>query len=155
MGHTVATVVPGAAFARVDDNTYQVQVGRADDFMSLFNALEREDGLPAGILYMWTVTRPGVTSSTLTGDGLENSAFYSLLYVAQGLARLRAPQPMQVVVVSTELHSIGDAEPLTPDKALLLGPVRVIPQELPHLRCRSIDVVIPPTVRAPRPSPIS
>jgi NAD(P)-dependent dehydrogenase (short-subunit alcohol dehydrogenase family)/acyl carrier protein len=65
------------------------------------------------------------------------------MYLAQGLARLRTPQPVQLVVVSTGLHSISGTEPLTPDKATLLGPVRVIPQELPHVRCRSIDVMLP------------
>ena len=141
-GHSVATVVPGAAFARAGASTYHIRVGQPEDFTSLFAALERDGGLPASILYMWPVTRPDIVSSS-TVDGLQNSAFYSLLYLAQGVARLRTPQPLQLVVISTGLHAIGDAERLTPEKAMLLGPVRVIPQELPHLRCRSIDVVLP------------
>ena len=32
---------------------------------------------------------------------------------------------------------------LEPEKALLLGPLRVVPQELPRLRCRAVDVVLP------------
>ncbi len=31
---------------------------------------------------------------------------------------------------------------LYPEKATVLGPCRVIPQELPHIQCRSIDIVL-------------
>ena len=44
-------------------------------------------------------------------------------------------------VCSSDL--VTGADELEPGKALLAGPVRVIPQELPHVECRSIDVELP------------
>src|SRR5204863_7984536 len=44
-------------------------------------------------------------------------------------------------IVTTGLHAVFGDEPLTPSKATVLGPVRVIPQEYPQIACRAIDVV--------------
>ena len=44
--------------------------------------------------------------------------------------------------MSCGLYDVTGSEPLQPDAALLLGPCKVIPQEWPHIRCRSIDLAV-------------
>jgi NAD(P)-dependent dehydrogenase (short-subunit alcohol dehydrogenase family)/acyl carrier protein len=48
--------------------------------------------------------------------------------------------PLSIVAVTAGVHDVTGAETLHPEQALVLGPCRVIPQELPHVRCRQVDV---------------
>jgi amino acid adenylation domain-containing protein len=68
--------------------------------------------------------------------------FHSLLALAQALGRWPA-HPVRVAVVSTGVQPVTGDEDLVPERAALLGAVRVVPQELPHLSWRSIDVEPP------------
>jgi NAD(P)-dependent dehydrogenase (short-subunit alcohol dehydrogenase family) len=63
------------------------------------------------------------------------------------LARTASGRTTQLLVVSDGLHRIAASDRIAPAKATVLGPVHVIPQELPHIACRSID--IPSLMSAP------
>jgi NAD(P)-dependent dehydrogenase (short-subunit alcohol dehydrogenase family)/acyl carrier protein len=67
------------------------------------------------------------------------SGFFSLLYLAQMLARMK-DRPVDLLVISQDTHEVTGAESIDPVNATILGPCRVIPQELSHVTCRHIDV---------------
>ena len=64
--------------------------------------------------------------------------FDSLLYLAQAAGR--SPHPARITVVSRGLQDVSGRELLCPQQAGLLSLIRVIPQEAPLLRTRSIDI---------------
>jgi len=68
--------------------------------------------------------------------------FYSLLFLAQALGKQSVTEPLQLTVISNHLQTVTGEEPLSPEKATVLGAIKVIPQEYPNIRCRSIDVVL-------------
>ena len=70
-------------------------------------------------------------------------ALLSLLHLAQAIGELELTSPLQVTVVSSTLQWVSRADTVEAEKALLLGPVRVIPREHSNVRCQSIDVVYP------------
>jgi acyl transferase domain-containing protein len=73
-------------------------------------------------------------------DQLEERAFHGLVALGQALGRRGTAGPLRLTVVSDGLHRLpGDGAP-HPEKALLFGICRVLPQELPGLRCRSVDL---------------
>ena len=47
------------------------------------------------------------------------------------------------------MQSIAGEKELCPEKAAVLGPCKVIPQEYSNITCRSIDVVLPENGKAP------
>lgn len=49
-----------------------------------------------------------------------------------------------MLVISNHLQNVNGEEILCPEKATIIGPVRVISQEYPHIHCTSVDVVLPP-----------
>jgi NAD(P)-dependent dehydrogenase (short-subunit alcohol dehydrogenase family) len=67
------------------------------------------------------------------------AGFDSLLPLARALAR-HPNRPVILLVVSSGLVPLAGPDPLVPEKSTLLGPVTVTPQELPHVRCRAIDL---------------
>ncbi|ETX03433.1 MAG: hypothetical protein ETSY1_00050 [Candidatus Entotheonella factor] len=141
-GQTVITVTAGEAFHQQDTLTYTLNPSREADYQDLFNALRTAETLPDRIVHLWGVT-PASPGPWATTDTIQNHGFYSLLSIARGLGEHNRTEPLHISVISNQLQAITGDESLLAEKATLLGPCRVIPQEYPHITCRSVDIVLP------------
>ena len=90
------------------------------------------------VLHLWSAA-PAADGGT--GERLQELGFFSLLALAQALGRRQGGGgAARITVVSSQLQRVTGSEELVPEKATLLGPCRVIPQELARASCRSVDV---------------
>jgi amino acid adenylation domain-containing protein len=145
-GRRVAIAHAAGAFARLGAGRFTVDPARREDLSALIAALREEGGTPDRILHLLNVTEPGARTSAETAAGLPEArvrAFDSLLALAQALEAERAVAGVRLAVVSSGLHRLAGDGAAAPEKALLLGPVAVIPQEIEELACRSVDVALP------------
>jgi acyl transferase domain-containing protein len=148
-GHEVLTVREGDAFYRFSSEEYALapETGR-EGYDLLVQSLVVEDRLPDRIVHLWMVTPE---ASARAGSSFfhrnQERGFYSLFFLAQTLGDEGLRTPLQITVVSNGLHRVGAEDLTAAEKATLLGPVRVMPRELPLVQCRSIDVVLPPLAR--------
>jgi NAD(P)-dependent dehydrogenase (short-subunit alcohol dehydrogenase family) len=95
-------------------------------------------------VHLWTVT-PDDAAGFEHDDRLAATldlGFYSLIALAQALGDLGS-EPCQITVVSNGLHDVTGSDRLSPEKATVAGPCKVIPQEYANLKCRSIDIILP------------
>ncbi len=76
-------------------------------------------------------------------EGEQARGFLSLVFLARALS-VGAGGPIAISVVTHGVHDVTGDEELHPARATLMGPAKVIPQELPHLSCRVIDIAVPP-----------
>ena len=144
-GASVVIVRDGDAFARVSDDEYVLspEYGR-DGYDALISDLVARGRMPASIVHLWLTThdesfRPG--SSFFHRN--QEHGFYSLLFLSQALADQGGSEPMRLFVVSNGMQRVGDEVLAHPDKATALGPCRVVPRELTHVSCTSVDVELP------------
>jgi len=70
---------------------------------------------------------------------VQRRSFLSPLFLAQALAS-QDIAGIDIALVSNRMQQVFDEPVRNPARAVLLGPVRVIPLELPGITCRSIDV---------------
>src|SRR6185295_6260943 len=81
---------------------------------------------------------------TPAGEGLAPAEAQELgLHLPLALARElgRRPEDRAVLhIVANGLCRVERRDPLHPEKAILLGPLRVVPQEYEHIGCRAVDV---------------
>ena len=61
--------------------------------------------------------------------------------LARALGELPGPRQLHIAVVTDGLFEVAGGEPLEPEKATLLGPCRVLPQELPGVTCGVVELV--------------
>lgn len=113
-----------------------------------FDKLAQErDKWPARLVHLWNVT-PAFDS--LSDNDLaakcQETGFYSLLSLAQALGN--KSEAVDLTIVTNEMQAVTGDEILCPEKATVLGPCRVIPQEYKHIKCRSVDVKLPDTNNA-------
>ncbi len=144
-GHPVTMVSAGDAFARTSEDSYTIAPERGrESYDTLIRDLVARDRIPTRIVHGWLATRtenfrPG---SNFFHRNLEQG-FYSLLFLAQAIGDEDLTQPMHLSVLTTGAAQVHN-EPLPyPEKATVMGPARVIPQEFGGLSCTVLDIILP------------
>jgi acyl transferase domain-containing protein len=139
----VVTVAAAEHFARVGEGCYTINPGRREEYSILMRELRISRGLPNVVAHFWNVT--GDKSAVYNGEGTETAletAFFSLLFLAQALAEQPNREPIRLGVIANHLHSVLGKELLCPEKATTLGPCQVMGQELENIKSCCIDVEI-------------
>ncbi len=146
----VITVKVGAEFTKLNDLEYTLNPQLAEDYDTLLNELRVLNKNPNMIVHLWSVTENDhPESETERLDKAQDAGFYSLLFLAQALGKQNITHNLQLTVISNNVQEVTGEDLLCPEKATVLGPVKIIPQEYPNIRCRSIDVVLPESVGVP------
>jgi len=131
-------VCMGPAFRKIDDHTYEIRPDQEADYHALIKGLDQTQLIPDRIIHLWNVTgtEPRTLDKTLT------YGFYSLLYLAKALAFHAGD--IELIAVSNNMQSVYSNEITCPQKAVLLGPIKVIGKEYTNFHCRSIDLMDAP-----------
>ncbi|NEZ55583.1 type I polyketide synthase [Adonisia turfae] len=141
-GDEIILVQPG--------NTFQVEVTQDShciilnprsqaDYQSLFQHLEQAQLMPTKVIHSWQLTPPTPLDWPRT-EQAQYLGFYSLLFMAQALPKETLSKPFPISVLSHGLHEVIGTEVVLPEKTTILGPIKTIPQEVPNVYCRSIDL---------------
>ena len=148
-GHDVVAIKVGEQFSRQSDplnraREYTINPQRKNDYSTLLKELTNLNLRPQKIVHLWSVTPQTYATTGLKElDQFQDRGFYSLLFLTQTLEEQEMAGELHITVISNGLQSVTGEEMLSPEKATLLGPVKVIPIEYPNIRCSSIDVVVP------------
>jgi NAD(P)-dependent dehydrogenase (short-subunit alcohol dehydrogenase family)/acyl carrier protein len=146
-GKDVTIVHAGHEFTRLSDSEYAINPRLQKDYNALWSDLKRLDKIPNCVVHLWNVTsRYSKEPGTEEVDEAQYLGFYSLLFFAQTTGEHKLTEDIEIAVLSNHLQDVTGEEKLSPEKATLLGPVTVINQEYEHIRCVSIDIVLPEKV---------
>jgi acyl transferase domain-containing protein/aryl carrier-like protein len=141
-GQSTVTVEIGESFAQLGERAFAVSPARREDYDALMHALAAAGELPEHVVHLWNVGRRSCEAGCPEVLTDEERAFWSLLFLAQACGK-HVKSPMRLAAVSSNMQRVAGEELLCPGKATLLGPVRIIPLEYPHIRAASLDVVLP------------
>lgn len=138
----VITVESGDEFDRITDAKYIINPAQGKDYEKLFLQLQKNGKLVDKIVHLWNLTNDENKSDLSSSyQQTQDLGLYSLTYIAQALGKLEIEADIDIEVVSNNLHSVLGTERIFPEKATLLGPIKIIPVENLNLHCRSIDVL--------------
>lgn len=144
-GHTVTYVVTGDAFAQLAPGRYALSPERGrEDYDTLVRALVAEGRAPTRVAHFWLVTRdarhrPG--SSFF--HRVQEQGFYSLLFLVQAMADEGLLGALHITAVTTGAAQVKHEALTDPAKATVMGPLRVIPREMPGVTAASLDLMLP------------
>jgi acyl transferase domain-containing protein/acyl carrier protein len=143
-GHEVVVVARAEHYAQTGSGTYEIQPERRDHYLMLLRDLHEAGRLPQRVLHMWNVGPADEERSEIhLFDDHQDLGFYSLLYLAQALIKLRIGEPIDIVAASSGVYSVTGEEQIIPARAPLAAACRAIPQEYPNIMCRNVDVEAP------------
>lgn len=140
-GQRVNTVRVGDAFARLAEGYVLSPERGREGYDLLIRDLVARGQAPQHIGHFWLVTqherfRPG---SSFLHRNLEQG-FHALTFLAQAIAAESLSGPITIHAFTTGAARVK-AEVLDyPEKAMALGPIRVIPREMPGLTCGLSDL---------------
>lgn len=141
-GQDVISVTAGEEFSSSSGSVYQIAPGHSDDYSTLLKELRLAGKTPHKIVHLWSVTAVEPSSSRAGCERILERGFYSLLFLAQALDKAALNQPVRIHVVSNSAQEVT-GELITPAKATLSGPCKVIPKEYSQISCCHVDVVWP------------
>jgi phthiocerol/phenolphthiocerol synthesis type-I polyketide synthase E len=139
----VVTVRPGTGLSFPDEGPVGIDPRSAEHYEELLRRVA-ESGPPlAGIVHLTGVTaEPRARASGEVGTELfaeaQERGFYSIVALARALAHRSRRERVRLVVVTNRAQALGEGT-LEPEKATVLAPCRVIPQEIPNVTCRAVD----------------
>jgi acyl transferase domain-containing protein/acyl carrier protein/phospholipid N-methyltransferase len=160
----VVVVNVGEQFSRnleADYPIYHLCPSQRQDYDALLQGLRTLHKTPKRIVHAWSVTsedRAFEPSSSLhfppkspmlgdfesfgTALRVETLGLMSLTFLAQALGEVYPHESIEVGAIANQMQAVTGTETLCPEKALLLGPCRVMPLEYPNITCTSIDIVL-------------
>jgi acyl transferase domain-containing protein/acyl carrier protein len=137
-GIPTAVVRAGDRF-RADGDEFTIRAAEPDDYAALAARLDAEGRVPGTVAHMWSVDGDGPAGDAAGLDARQQVGFASVCRLARAIGTVGI-DPIRIVVVSDGMQAVGAGDVPIADKATLLGPCKVIPQEQPDLHCRSVDV---------------
>jgi acyl transferase domain-containing protein len=147
-GHEVVRAAAGAGFAG-GGRRYTLDPERPEDYTRLLRELEGQGLRPDSVVHAWSL------GETQAGDAgpeqfrqAQRLGYYSLLFLGQALVGVWPDRPLRLEVISNNIHRVDEHERTLPEKATMLGPCKVIPQEHQSIACRCIDIRIGRTAGA-------
>ncbi|MBD2494905.1 type I polyketide synthase [Nostoc sp. FACHB-280] len=134
----VITVRLGEEFHQLDEQVYCINPQQLGDYDLLLKELQNRDLKLNTIAHFWSVTPKYITLD----EQHENLSFYSLLFLSQAIGKQDIWGALKLMVVTSNLYDVTGEENLSPQKATVLGPCKVIPKEYPNISCSLVDVMV-------------
>ncbi|HUR90146.1 MAG TPA: SDR family NAD(P)-dependent oxidoreductase [Ramlibacter sp.] len=136
-GARVTLVRRGDEYAADPDGGYTVAPARYEHFSALLQALEAGARVPHRVVHLWALdTIPGAVHGASSDRALP---FDSLVHFARALQEQAIDAAMHITIVTAGSFAVHDEAVPHAERALALGPCRVIPRELPQLGVRLVD----------------
>jgi amino acid adenylation domain-containing protein len=133
----IVTVQQGEKFER-NGSGFTIDPTDAQHYDKLFRIVKDEGFQATAIYHLWNSADHTNAVSAATLSESQGTGFYSLLNIAKAMP-LRV-EPVALHVVTNNMQPVTGDERLCPEKASLLGAIKVLPVEDAMLRCASFDV---------------
>jgi iturin family lipopeptide synthetase A len=145
----VTVVKIGAAYTRHQDGSYTIAPAQEDHYETLIQDLQSSGKIPHNIVHLWNLSSALNENQEPVNENqrVEKSldlGFYSLIYLAKALGKQPLNHEIHITVLTNGIQEVWGETVVFPEKAVVLAPVMIIPREYPEIKCRCIDIVLPP-----------
>jgi acyl transferase domain-containing protein len=143
-GKFVIHVMASEQFDKLGERVFALNPHHRGNYESLMKEIRALDRVPARIIHLWGVTPDAAAPTNFDWyTETQGRGFYSLIYLAQVLGEHSLTDEVQIEVVTNHMLEVTGDESLLPEKATVLGPCKVIPQEYASIKCRVVDISLP------------
>ncbi|MGM8225007.1 beta-ketoacyl synthase N-terminal-like domain-containing protein [Cellvibrio sp. ARAG 10.3] len=146
LGETVVVVTQGESFEKLGEGRYRLNPAHFAEYDSLVQHLQESFELPSRVLHLWTVESRNKDAHSVNLDTFRSTQFkgyYSVLNLVQSLNRHKFNSELSIKVLTSDMHDITGSEKNRPEKASIIGLVKVLQQEFQNITCQAIDLYLP------------
>jgi amino acid adenylation domain-containing protein len=121
--------------------TIKVHAG-SENYDELFRTLDSDGIDTTTIIHLWNISTGNRERDPQNIQPVNPEGYDSLIKIVKHSRNKRRPRHLNIVMVCDSLHHIAGETHTYPEKALVLGALKTIPQEHPDIDCCSIDLPI-------------
>ncbi len=133
-------VFPGKRFFQTDNNEFEINPRNQEDYIELFRNLKSKNSYPDVVVHLWSFDDDKQQNDAEYFEYMQTLGYYSLIYLCKALQSQGPSEPITIQVIANGVSKVLESDELIPEKATILGPCKVIPQECSNITCRFIDV---------------
>lgn len=135
------SVFEGDEFKKLSDFEYQINSQQENDYSSVFKAIKQAaSNKISHVIHNWSIESEDNVSGLSDAENTMSKGFTSLLLIAKHFAANEPDEEMQITVNTNHCHQVSSELIENPVKATMLGPVKVMTQEVNNLFCKMIDI---------------
>ncbi|BAZ49184.1 non-ribosomal peptide synthetase/polyketide synthase hybrid enzyme [Nostoc sp. NIES-4103] len=136
----------GNNFVQMSGERYVINPTDEEDYQRLIKSLKTHNYSIGHIFHLWNYETDNNGISNLEVlEVSQQKGLYSLLFLVKAIEQLHETKDhIQLLFVASCSQSILPTDAIAPSKATVLGLLKTIPQEMPWLQCRHIDLPIAP-----------
>ncbi|MCX6250876.1 MAG: beta-ketoacyl synthase N-terminal-like domain-containing protein [Bacteroidetes bacterium] len=140
-GITCFRIKKGKEFLQ-DKEEYILDPGSKEHYIQLMKKLKSEKWVPGNIIHAWNYGQMPYDGHLhpLQAEQLATDHFYGPMYLEQALISEGFIKDLFLIFVVNHLFDVTGEPVLSPEKALVIGPTRVIGQEHPGIIARLVDL---------------
>ena len=143
-GQDVIQLARGERFSQSRDDLYTINPRMRQDYDALLIDLQARGKTIKRIVHTWSLTQDDQFSSGPEFfNRMQERGFHSLLFLSQALTKESLADAVQICVMSNNLQQVDSKDLCSPEKATLLAPCKVVPQENPSVTYRCVNIVTP------------
>ncbi|MCL4676453.1 MAG: acyltransferase domain-containing protein, partial [Pararhodobacter sp.] len=152
-GQKVVEVQAGDTFRRRTETVYSLPTERGrEGYDRLIQDLVQRGTVPTRVVHFWLAGgeerfRPGSNAFQAHVE----QGFYSLMFLGQAIAAEGLTGAMHMTVITAGAAQVHDEALRWPEKAMVAGPARVIPHEMPGFTVSTLDIDPRPRKRGGHP----
>jgi acyl transferase domain-containing protein/acyl carrier protein len=143
-GDAVVTVRAGKAFGGNARTGFVIDPSQRPHYEKLLDKIAVEGGVVDRVVHGFAVgpQRRGDLSADIVARA-QDVGYYSLLYLVQAVEASGFSTPLQLKVLTSQMHDVLRGDVPHPEKSTVLGLVKVIPQEHHNVTASAVDVEAP------------
>lgn len=145
LGATVIQVEPGEDFVRKSASEYVIRPEAKEDYEAMVADLKAAGIRPRRVIHLWNIDEDEEEPGLDHIERRQNLSFLSTLYVQQAFINQNVLNDLRIVVGANGVFDVTGERVRRPEKALALGPCRVIAKEFQIIQSRFADLVLPDT----------
>ncbi len=132
----------GSDFAQISPNHYSLVPGNPQHYCLLMDSLAQNNQVISQILHLWDYNEQSEEISSLEHlESTQQQGIYSLLFLVQALEQIQgSQQAIKLLWIANNSQSVHPVDEIKPHKATVLGLLKTVPQEMPWLSARHLDL---------------
>ncbi|HWN69689.1 MAG TPA: type I polyketide synthase, partial [Haliangium sp.] len=145
-GARLTVVTAGEEYGRTEAGRHVIRPAETADYARLIGELVAGGALPAHVVHLWSVDDDDdgdAMPSVERFEAWQARGVYSLVCLVKALGEHGVTAPMAIDVVTSNARIVTGQELSMAEKSTADVACRVISQEHPQWRCRSIDIPAP------------
>ena len=140
-GYRVIEVYPQDDSLAGTAGAYRVAVAQRDDYQRLWQDIRARYPQLRSCIHLWNCSQEHQKITSLQElQASQYLGFYSLLFLIQAMTDSPGNTSLRLLVAASQVHRLDAGEGNCPEKATLLGLVKSVAWEYPHLCCSLVDI---------------